>query len=288
MAIHPLESTIEDGNLSAWLHGKLTVDGDLVLNTGDLTLSAGDLKLVGNFEVMPTAGNAQVKLITPTGNDWSFGANTSSNVFYIYDVSNSTNRFLITNSGLIGFGIGVNTPTVDVAIGDPNTGINHVAEDSIAIVAGGVEALRLSETAGAIAVQGGVIDAVNGIAGLNASGKVPDANLESPVATHNSDSTAHNNASYDTITQDGAISLTTKMTYIDTISEGEGTHTLADGVVGQEKFIILQGKIMQDGIVTPANLWNGTTITFNTNGETIHLIFMSGKWAVVGGTAAVT
>lgn len=42
-----------------------------------------------------------------------------------------------------------------------------------------------------------------------------------------------------------------------------------------------------NGVVTPDNLWGGTTLTFDGAGDTIELVFLKGKWAIVGGTAAL-
>lgn len=63
--------------------------------------------------------------------------------------------------------------------------------------------------------------------------------------------------------------------------------TLADGVVGQEKWIKLKTKVTNNLVVTPANFNNGTTLTFDATGEIAHLIFVGTGWEVLYTTATV-
>ena len=41
------------------------------------------------------------------------------------------------------------------------------------------------------------------------------------------------------------------------------------------------------GTLTPANLGNGTTLTFDDEGDSAHLKFTNGNWYFVGGTATL-
>ena len=63
--------------------------------------------------------------------------------------------------------------------------------------------------------------------------------------------------------------------------------TLADGVVGQMKIIMLTTKNTNNMIVTPANLNGGTTITFDATGEFALLVFVGTGWTVIHTTATV-
>ena len=77
----------------------------------------------------------------------------------------------------------------------------------------------------------------------------------------------------------GALSLVTRVSQFNT-TLGAATATLADGEEGQLKILemIVNGGAM---IVTPANLFNGTTITFNNVGDAAALLFINGAWHVV-------
>jgi hypothetical protein len=64
--------------------------------------------------------------------------------------------------------------------------------------------------------------------------------------------------------------------------------TLADGVEGQELFIILAEQSgAGDAVVTPANLAGGTTLTFDAAGEMTLLKFMHGEWHPVVDTSTL-
>jgi len=77
----------------------------------------------------------------------------------------------------------------------------------------------------------------------------------------------------------GAINVTSGVTYWTTTGADAGT--LADGVVGQTKKIIMvvDGG---DGTLTPSNFGNGTTITFADAGDAVELSFDGTNWWVVG------
>ena len=82
----------------------------------------------------------------------------------------------------------------------------------------------------------------------------------------------------------GAINLTDEITHI--VTTGVNAYTLADGYNGQHKYIIMQGD-GGDGTLTPSNLGNGTTLTFNDVGDSAHLVFTNGAWHFMGGTATL-
>lgn len=82
----------------------------------------------------------------------------------------------------------------------------------------------------------------------------------------------------------GAVDVTSAITELTTT--GANALTLADGVEGQHKFIVMvvDGG---DGTLTPTSLAGGTTITFAAVGETAHLLFTAGDWYMVGGSATI-
>jgi hypothetical protein len=63
--------------------------------------------------------------------------------------------------------------------------------------------------------------------------------------------------------------------------------TLADGVVGQIKVIKLKTKDTNNMVLTPANLGDGTTITFDATGEVAVLMFLGTAWEVIYTNATV-
>jgi hypothetical protein len=63
--------------------------------------------------------------------------------------------------------------------------------------------------------------------------------------------------------------------------------TLADGKEFQRKVIAMTAKGTGNAVVTPANFSSGTTITFDTDGDTWFGIFINGSWKTVASDATV-
>lgn len=87
----------------------------------------------------------------------------------------------------------------------------------------------------------------------------------------------------DNVAAAGAVSLKTVHTRLNTTSTPDVAITLADGVEGQEKTIVLETKGGAGNFVlTPGTApWGYTTITFDTVGDAVILKFLNGKWAIV-------
>lgn len=85
------------------------------------------------------------------------------------------------------------------------------------------------------------------------------------------------------LTAAGAVNVTTPTTTI--ASSGAIALTLADGVQGQTKTIVMTAD-GGDATLTPANLANGTTITFNDVGDSVVLQFIGTEWHVVSNNGA--
>lgn len=82
-----------------------------------------------------------------------------------------------------------------------------------------------------------------------------------------------------TLTGAGAVNLTTSKTILVSTGAAQAL-TLADGVEGQEKFILYK----TDGgssVLTPTSKLGFTTITFTAVGDSAKLKFMDGKWNIV-------
>jgi len=77
----------------------------------------------------------------------------------------------------------------------------------------------------------------------------------------------------------GAVDVVSAITEVTTT--GADALTLANGVEGQIKFIVM---IVDggDATLTPTNLAGGSTVTFNDVGDAATLLFTNGNWHVVG------
>jgi hypothetical protein len=83
-----------------------------------------------------------------------------------------------------------------------------------------------------------------------------------------------------TLTGAGAIDVTTAITWI--VTTGVNALTLADGVEGQTKYIVMKTDA-GNGTLTPANFAQGTTITFDAVGDSVSLLFTNAAWHSMGG-----
>jgi hypothetical protein len=86
----------------------------------------------------------------------------------------------------------------------------------------------------------------------------------------------------------GAVNLTTYTTAFTSTAAGNAL-TLADGSAGQIKNIVYVAEAAggDTGVLTPTNLGNGTTITFNAVGDSCQLQFIGTDWWVVSLNGAV-
>ena len=81
----------------------------------------------------------------------------------------------------------------------------------------------------------------------------------------------------------GAVDITSQITHL--VTGAADALTLVDGIEGQIKHIIMKTD-GGDGTLTPVNLGNGTTITFD-NADSAQLIFTNGNWYMIGGNATL-
>jgi len=83
----------------------------------------------------------------------------------------------------------------------------------------------------------------------------------------------------------GALNLSNEVSLITTT--GSATATLADGVAGQKKTIVV-GTHGGNLVLTPATFANGATLTFDAALEYASLVFDPAVgWVSVGGTATI-
>jgi hypothetical protein len=86
----------------------------------------------------------------------------------------------------------------------------------------------------------------------------------------------------------GAVNTTTLTTAFTSTATGNAL-TLADGAAGQLKTIVYVAEAAggDTGVLTPANLGGGATITFNAVGDSVTLQFIGADWWVIGLRGAV-
>jgi hypothetical protein len=86
----------------------------------------------------------------------------------------------------------------------------------------------------------------------------------------------------------GVVNITSLATAFTSTGTGNAL-TLADGAQGQLKTVVYVAEAAggDTGILTPANLGSGTTITFNAVGDSATLQFVGTDWWVVGFRGAV-
>jgi hypothetical protein len=89
-----------------------------------------------------------------------------------------------------------------------------------------------------------------------------------------------------TMNSAGVISITTLITAI-TSPSGAGTLTIPDGSDGQIKVIAMLNNSAGHALTLNSNIGHNS-IVFDSAGDTATLIFLSGNWYFLGGTATVS
>ena len=84
------------------------------------------------------------------------------------------------------------------------------------------------------------------------------------------------------VTGPGVVNVATAITHI--VTTGSDAFTLADGVEGQIKLVVMK-TYGGNGSLIPANSAIYTSYTFDEVGDGVELIFTSGFWVFLGGTA---
>ena len=88
-----------------------------------------------------------------------------------------------------------------------------------------------------------------------------------------------------TYTASGAIALTDSLALLDATS-GALAMTLADGTAGQQ-IVIKCIDATNNAVTTPANLFDGSTLTADAANEVAHLIFDGTNWNIIANTTTL-
>lgn len=187
MPVYPFESTIKDGNRTVQIGDQLRLPQKNDATNPSLAFGDGDSGVYEESDdklCFSTAGTKRI-YIDNVGNVKN---QNDSRWVFLNETATDTN------------------PNIVLAGDDLDTGIGKAAADQLSLIAGGVEALRLTETTGDIAASGGVIDAVNGIAGLDASGDLAESVIpgilnkyvigDNLILSHDAEATNDTTASY--------------------------------------------------------------------------------------------
>jgi len=125
------------------------------------------------------------------------------------------------------------------------------------------------------------------LAKSNANNKITVANFFSAIATPASFSSKVSITGAETLTQPGAVSVATNISYI-TNATSAGTLTIAAGVEGQIKVIICTSNTGSNTLTLDDSDLAQDTIVFDAAGKTATLIYTNTKWYMIGGTATST
>lgn len=84
--------------------------------------------------------------------------------------------------------------------------------------------------------------------------------------------------SVENVSGGGALSISTGVSFISTT--GTEAYSLADGVEGQIKVIIMKARV-GNATITPDNLVGYTSVTFNATNDNVHLCYGSTGWNII-------
>ena len=242
---------------TSWITGNGTSQGITVDATGRVFI--GDLlPTLPSLTSQLTLGGASTTAVS-IGNQASYG----DRKLKVVDAPGSVNGADLTIEGAAGGSGNQNGGDLNIFAGEPS-GVG--TGGSVTIRTGSPGA---GGTAGQLNFQ---VSKAPGV-GTNVLVIDPDGNMDVPNGYVKYTQTPQGLAGA------GAVNLTTQITYIYTT--GANAFTLADGVQGQTKQIVMR-QDLGDGTLTPTNLAGATTITFNDVGDTVSLMFLDGEWHIMG------
>lgn len=242
--------------------------GDLVVADGSLTMTDADeastLAITNN-----TAASVNVVSITANGI-------TDGSVLYL-----NSSAAGITTGNYINCYNGAAT-VFEVGLYGATTILGNAATEVFTITAGHAKLTsgNLTLTSGNVVLTSGNLTLTSGNIAMDSGNiTVTAGNITMTAGTIINTPQAIVNANT-------AISVTHGVTTI--ANNAPSTHTMADGTVGQHKWIFCT-VYTGDAVITPDNLANGTTVTFNAVGDGCEMIFTGTEWWVVNlyGTAAL-
>ncbi len=259
----------------AVLGGKTATDlsASAATLTTKITLSDSATGLIRFEGTTADAHETTLQVVEPTGDRQIVFPNASGNVVLDSSTNTLTNKTLTSPT--------VNTPTINAPKISGLSG-SGVLQDS-----SGNEVLELTKTASAVNHVNLTNNATNNNPKITANGG--DTNVGLELEAKGTGKIILNNShvlKQETVNTGSNEALSLLLPFTEITKGTAGTYSIADGVVGQVKYVVNSGA--GNAVITPANFGAGTTLTLQQN-ETGTLIFDGTNWQILatyGGAVA--
>ena len=259
----------------AVLGGKTATDlsASAATLTTKITFSDSATGLIRFEGTTADAHETTLQVVEPTGDRQIVFPNASGNVVLDSSTNTLTNKTLTSPT--------VNTPTINAPKISGLSG-GGVLQDS-----SGNEVLELTKTASAVNHVNLTNNATNNNPKITAKGG--DTNIGLELEAKGTGKIILNNShvlKQETVNTGSNEALSLLLPFTQITKGTAGTYGIADGVVGQVKYVVNSGA--GNAVITPANFGAGTTLTLQQN-ETGTLIFDGTNWQILatyGGAVA--
>ena len=259
----------------AVLGGKTATDlsASAATLTTKITFSDSATGLIRFEGTTADAHETTLQVVEPTGDNQIVLPNASGNVVLDSSTNTLTNKTLTSPT--------VNTPTINAPKISGLSG-GGVLQDS-----SGNEVLELTKTASAVNHVNLTNNATSNNPKITAKGG--DTNVGLELEAKGTGKIILNNShvlKQETVNTGSNEALSLLLPFTQITKGTAGTYSIADGVVGQVKYVVNSGA--GNAVITPANFGAGTTLTLQQN-ETGTLIFDGTNWQILatyGGAVA--
>ena len=259
----------------AVLGGKTATDlsASAATLTTKITLSDSATGLIRFEGTTANAHETTLQVVEPTGDNQIVLPNASGNVVLDSSTNTLTNKTLTSPT--------VNTPTINAPKISGLSG-GGVLQDS-----SGNEVLELTKTASAVNHVNLTNNATSNNPKITAKGG--DTNVGLELETKGTGKIILNNShvlKQETVNTGSNEDLSLLLPFTQITKGTAGTYRIADGVVGQVKYVVNSGA--GNAVITPTNFGPGSTLTLQQN-ETGTLIFDGTNWQILatyGGAVA--
>ena len=259
----------------AVLGGKTATDlsASAATLTTKITLSDSATGLIRFEGTTADAHETTLQVVEPTGDRQIVFPNASGNVVLDSSTNTLTNKTLTSPT--------VNTPTINAPKISGLSG-GGVLQDS-----SGNEVLELTKTASAVNHVNLTNNATNNNPKITAKGG--DTNVGLELEAKGTGKIILNNShvlKQETVNTGSNEALSLLLPFTEITKGTAGTYSIADGVVGQVKYVVNSGA--GNAVITPANFGAGSTLTLQQH-ETGTLIFDGTNWQILatyGGAVA--
>ena len=257
------------------LGGEFSADSNGISQALSTKITFSD-SATGLIRFEGTTANAHettLQVVEPTGDNQIVLPNASGNVVLDSSTNILTNKTLTSPT--------VNTPTINAPKISGLSG-SGVLQDS-----SGNEVLELTKTASAVNHVNLTNNATNNNPKITAKGG--DTNVGLELEAKGTGKIILNNShvlKQETVNTGSNEALSLLLPFTQITKGTAGTYSIADGVVGQVKYVVNSGA--GNAVITPANFGAGTTLTLQQN-ETGTLIFDGTNWQILatyGGAVA--